>query len=116
MVSAGTEEVPFGTCRRAPSRASVEVTRTRARRETRMSGHRRLAALAASVALLVGTAPTAADAAVREPAAKEPVKVATYNLYIGGDVGTLLAPGIDTVPEFIAAATALWQNVVATNF
>lgn len=81
-----------------------------------MSAHRRLAALAASVALLVGTAPTAADAAVREPAAKERVKVATYNLYIGGDVGTLLAPGIDTTPEFIAAATALWQNVVATNF
>ena len=81
-----------------------------------MSGHRRLAALAASVALLVGTAPTAASAAQREPAASERVKVATYNLYIGGDVGTLLAPGVDTIPEFLAAASALWQSVVATNF
>jgi endonuclease/exonuclease/phosphatase family metal-dependent hydrolase len=81
-----------------------------------MSGHRRLAALAASVALLVGTAPTAADAAVRTPAASEKVKVATYNLYLGGDVGTLLAPGVDTPAEFIAAASALWGSVVATNF
>jgi endonuclease/exonuclease/phosphatase family metal-dependent hydrolase len=81
-----------------------------------MSGHRRLAALAASAALLLGTAPTAADAAVRAPAANQKVEVASYNLYLGGDVGTLLAPGIDTPAEFIAAAAALWQSVVATNF
>jgi endonuclease/exonuclease/phosphatase family metal-dependent hydrolase len=80
-----------------------------------MSGHRRLAALAATVALLAATAP-AADGAVRAPAASEKVEVASYNLYLGGDVGTLLAPGIDTTAEFIAAAAALWQSVVATNF
>jgi endonuclease/exonuclease/phosphatase family metal-dependent hydrolase len=81
-----------------------------------MSGHRRLAALAVSVALLTATAPTTATAAEREPAAKQRVTVASYNLYLGGDVGSLLAPGIDTLPEFIAAASALWQSVVATNF
>jgi endonuclease/exonuclease/phosphatase family metal-dependent hydrolase len=57
-----------------------------------------------------------ADADVRAPAATTKVEVATYNLYLGGDVGVLLAPGVDTLPEFLAAAAALWQNVVATDF
>ena len=34
----------------------------------------------------------------------------------GGDIGSLLAPGIDTQVEFLAAADALWREVVASDF
>ncbi|MGH8940832.1 MAG: hypothetical protein ACRDV2_16020, partial [Actinomycetes bacterium] len=80
-----------------------------------MAVRRQLTVLVASAALLVGTVPGGA-ATERDPTAKRRVTVATYNLYIGGDIGTLVAPGVDTLPEFLGAAAALWGNVVATNF
>ena len=52
----------------------------------------------------------------RSPAQGARSASASYNLFLGGNIGSLVDPEVDTVPEFIAAAAALWQNVVATDF
>ena len=70
--------------------------------------------LAAVAALVLSSAP-AASAAPPDHASRT-TTVATYNLFLGGDIGSLLAPGIDTFAEFSAAATALYGQVVASDF
>jgi endonuclease/exonuclease/phosphatase family metal-dependent hydrolase len=72
-----------------------------------------VAAVAAAVMVL-----TAAPQALAAPPshAGRDVTVASYNLFLGGDIGSLVDPSVDTVPEFIGAAAALWQNVLATDF
>lgn len=78
-----------------------------------MAVRRKLLVLVAALALaLVAAAPAAA---APPPQAKGQVKVATYNLFLGGDIGALLAPGVDTLEEFLAAATVLWTDVQASN-
>lgn len=74
---------------------------------------RPLAALAALASLVLTAAPVAAATA---PGAAERTEVGTYNLFLGGDIGTLLAPDIDSAGEFVAAADALWQEVVTSDF
>ena len=74
---------------------------------------RPVAAAVACLALLAAAPP--AIASPPAPAQRE-VGVASYNLFLGGNIGSLVDPSVDTVPEFIAAAAALWQNVVATDF
>lgn len=74
---------------------------------------RGLVVLTAALSLVLAAAPAGAappDRALRQ------TEVGTYNLFLGGDIGTLLAPGVDTLPEFAAAATALWRDVVASDF
>jgi endonuclease/exonuclease/phosphatase family metal-dependent hydrolase len=72
-----------------------------------------LAVLAALVSLLLAGAP--AVAAPPEQAQRL-AQVGSYNLFLGGDIGSLLPPGVDTLPEFAAAASRLWQDVVASDF
>lgn len=74
---------------------------------------RQLAVLAATASLVLTAVPVAAAA---PPGAAERTEVGTYNLFLGGDIGRLLAPGIDTPAEFLAAADALWREVVASDF
>jgi len=69
------------------------------------------ALLVAALSLL-----TAAPQAGASPSPQREVGVASYNLFLGGNIGSLVEPEVDTVPEFVAAAAALWQNVVATDF
>ena len=77
------------------------------------------AVVAVLVALLsVLSASPPASAASPEPTppaqAGRELTAASYNLFLGGDIGSLVtAP---TVPQFIANAAALWLNVQATDF
>ena len=73
---------------------------------------RQLVVLAATASLALTAAPVAAAS----PAAAERTEVGTYNLFLGGDIGSLLDPDIDTQLEFLAAADALWREVVASDF
>ena len=78
-----------------------------------MRTRRGVVVLVAAVSVLLPAAPAGAapsDTALRQ------TDVATYNLFLGGNIGSLLAPGVDTLPEFGAAATALWADVVASDF
>lgn len=79
-----------------------------------MQLRRTLVVLAATASLLVGAAP--AGVAAPPAQAVRDVEVATYNLFLGGDIGRLLAPGVDTLPEFLQAAALLWQEVVESDF
>ena len=67
--------------------------------------------LVAALSLLTASPPAAAtppDHAGRE------ITAASYNLFLGGDIGSLVTA---TTPEqFFANAAALWQNVQATDF
>ena len=69
--------------------------------------------LVAVLALLTASPQAAASAPDQ---AQREVTVASYNLFLGGNIGSLVDPSVDTIPEFLAAAAALWQNVVATDF
>ena len=42
------------------------------------------------------------------------ITAASYNLFLGGDIGALIRAG--SAAEFFTAASALWQNVIATDF
>ncbi|HEX7188226.1 MAG TPA: hypothetical protein VF423_08380, partial [Actinomycetes bacterium] len=82
-----------------------------------MSGRRSVAGVVmglVAVLALLAASPQAA-ASPPDPAQRQ-VTVASYNLFLGGNIGSLVDPSVDTIPEFLAAATALWQNVVATDF
>jgi endonuclease/exonuclease/phosphatase family metal-dependent hydrolase len=81
-----------------------------------MSVRRTLIGLVAALATLSAGLAALQPAVAGEQSKAQRVEVASYNLYVGGDVGTLAAPGVDTLPELVAAASALWQSVVATNF
>jgi endonuclease/exonuclease/phosphatase family metal-dependent hydrolase len=72
-----------------------------------------VAALVAALSVLAA-APQAGASPPSSP--EREVGVGSYNLFLGGNIGSLVDPQVDTVPEFIAAAAALWQNVVATDF
>jgi endonuclease/exonuclease/phosphatase family metal-dependent hydrolase len=68
-------------------------------------------ALVAALSLLTGSPP--ATAAPPDDAGRE-IAAASYNLFLGGDIGRLVAA--TTPQEFFANAAALWQNVQATDF
>lgn len=77
----------------------------------RLRRHAVVALLAGSL-LALGTG-TPAGAAPPSHAGRD-VTVASYNLFLGGDIGSLVtAP---TPEAFIGAAAALWLNVQATDF
>jgi endonuclease/exonuclease/phosphatase family metal-dependent hydrolase len=73
------------------------------------------AVVAVLVAVLtLGSAPATAAPTGPPPQAGRELTAASYNLFLGGDIGSLVtAP---TVPQFFARAAALWQNVQATDF
>lgn len=77
-----------------------------------MRSRPRLVVLATAAALLL---PAPAVAAPPDKALRQ-TEVGTYNLFLGGSIGSLLAPGVDTQAEFGAAASALWRDVVASDF
>ena len=84
-----------------------------------MSGRRttpRLVARTAAALVATLAALTVAPQAVASPptGAGREVTAASYNLFLGGDIGALV-----TAPDqatFFARAAALWQNVQATDF
>src|SRR5215213_3199515 len=83
----------------------------------RRTSPRLIGAVAAVLVAALSVLTTSPPAAAAPPAhAGRDVTVASYNLFLGGNIGSLVDPEVDTIPEFIAAAAALWQNVVATDF
>lgn len=79
----------------------------------RASQPRVLAATLAAIAVLA-TGPVAqADPPVH---AQRRVDVMTYNLYLGADLTPLFDPSIDTPGELIAAAGAVYAQMVQTDF
>jgi endonuclease/exonuclease/phosphatase family metal-dependent hydrolase len=75
---------------------------------------RRLAASAAAVALVVA-GPVSAQAAPKGPGPSTPssvvMEVQTYNLYFGANLTPLFTPGTDP----LEAATAIWEEMQASN-
>jgi endonuclease/exonuclease/phosphatase family metal-dependent hydrolase len=69
-------------------------------------------------ALSVLSASPSASAAAPDPTppshAGREITAASYNLFLGGDIGALIKAG--SAVEFFTAASALWQNVIATDF
>jgi endonuclease/exonuclease/phosphatase family metal-dependent hydrolase len=83
----------------------------------RRTSPRLIGAVAAVLVAALSVLTTSPPAAAAPPAhAGRDVTVASYNLFLGGNIGSLVDPEVDTIPEFIAAAAALWQNVVTTDF
>ena len=75
-----------------------------------------VAVLVAALSLLSTAPPAAAAAPDPTPPshAGRELTAASYNLFLGGDIGALIRAG--TAADFFAAASALWQNVQATDF
>jgi endonuclease/exonuclease/phosphatase family metal-dependent hydrolase len=67
-----------------------------------------------SVALLVIVMLAVIQAAPVRANHRRSADVMTYNLYLGGDLGPVLAA--QTLPEVVAAATGIYLQVVATDF
>jgi endonuclease/exonuclease/phosphatase family metal-dependent hydrolase len=86
----------------------------------RRTSPRLVAAVVASLAAalpLLSASPSASAAPPRPtpPAhAGRELTAASYNLFLGGDIGSLVRAR--TAQEFVVNAAALWQNVQATDF
>jgi endonuclease/exonuclease/phosphatase family metal-dependent hydrolase len=74
-----------------------------------------VAVLVAALSVLTTSPASAAAPEPTPPAdAGREITAASYNLFLGGDIGALIRAG--SAAEFFAAASALWQNVIATDF
>ena len=91
----------------------MSARRVTARIATRSAVRRGLGLVAAltSTTLLLATPATAAPRRTT-PAARS--RSASYNLFLGGNIGSLVTAS--TAQQFFANAAALWQNVQATDF
>jgi len=67
-----------------------------------------------TICLLIAIALSGALASSAEAANPRPVKVMTYNLYLGADLNPAIAA--TTVPQFLAANATIFSHVQQTNF
>jgi endonuclease/exonuclease/phosphatase family metal-dependent hydrolase len=75
-----------------------------------MRNRRRIALLAAALALVTGALPAVADAAKRKPK----LTVMTRNLFLGADLSPAI--GATTIPQAVDGAGVIWNEVQRTKF
>jgi len=81
----------------------------------RRTSPRLVGALVAVLVAALSVLTTSSPASATPPAhAGRDVTVASYNLFLGGDIGSLVTAA--TPEEFFENAAELWQNVQATDF